>query len=443
MSGKKVSDVFKWIIDQVDPLLGLLLALFFSVAGILGLTNQNVLASATLATLTLLAITLIRERKGRETLEYKINRLLGNIESPPPDLFFKRSTNENSLLKEAESEAWLVQETGSLITEKNQSEIIGLLQRGGKVKAVVTAPTEGTARLMAFRNASLAHDTIIARYTQFRGQVVSILDRIDANAERLEVRFIPYPIGATCVIVDPHHAEKSKRRAVVRYAGFGVPYPEKPDFGVRGDTSPQTFSHFIQESQRMFENASKIVLLTGPPRSGKTTAMEGLVQSHKNNPHLFYVIVRALTSGADRTGFEVLTSAEPTPKRFATRKSDGTYEVVADVWSSVTSQLEEAYKSKKVMLLDEIGPLQLQTPKFVNLVNQIIDDPSVTMFATVALDNSHYLIQKVKRHYRSTVLELNSNKDSNDIQNSLRQELKVSLRLVDYIPHTLWEGVKL
>jgi nucleoside-triphosphatase len=112
------------------------------------------------------------------------------------------------------------------------------------------------------------------------------------------------------------------------------------------------------------------------------------------------------------------------------------------VWSSITSQLEGAYRSKKIILLDEIGPLQLQTPKFVSLIDQIVDDPAATMFATVALDNSHFLIKKVKRHYRSTLLELNPNKDSTDISGKIKQELKASLRLVNYIPHVLWEGAK-
>jgi nucleoside-triphosphatase THEP1 len=48
--------------------------------------------------------------------------------------------------------------------------------------------------------------------------------------------------------------------------------------------------------------------------------------------------------------------------------------------------IANANKSK-ILLIDEIGPLQLQSAAFIEAVEMIRDDPTTTLFATIALDD--------------------------------------------------------
>jgi|GEM_PF-6362274 nucleoside-triphosphatase len=427
--------------QHIDALAGLVVALLFSVAGILGMASLPVLVSATLITLAIIALAVIRDRVARERASSNVRDLLTRVQDPSPDYFFHKETSETPLLRAAEHEAWLVQETGSLITERNQGDLVKLLLRGGTVRFLLTAPTEFAARLVAFRNASLNHDTILSRHRQCRGQLEAIMSRVGDSAENLQVRYTPFPVDATSVIVDPCALVRARQLGLVRFTGFGIPYPQKPDFNIRGDSSPHILNHYYQEAQTLFHNASKVVLLTGPPRSGKTTLLERLVETFERNPELFYVITREVGPSGDRTGFEVFTSVQRQPRRFAAKTGNGEYEVYDAELASVTEQIRTAYYDRKVILLDEIGPLQARNQQFTKIVSLLLDDPRATLFASVAAEPKHPFISMVRRHYRSTVIRIGAD-ESGQIHDQLIQELGASLRLTHALPRDMWGDVQ-
>ena len=429
-----------WLWEYIDTLTALLLALVFSIAGIAGWVKPELVPPATLGLLTILAFTLMRERTARKRTDATIRSLLEKIQNPSADKFFQRGTSEVSLLQEAENGTWFVQETGSLLTERNREEIIRLLLHGRDVRFVLSAPTEFSARLVAFRNASLNYQTILARHHQCRGQLDSILQRTGQSGERLQVRYVPFPVDATTVIVDPESPIKSRQKGLVRHTGFGIPHRNKLDFSLSGESSPEIFAHFYQEARILFQNASKIVLLQGAPHSGKTTLMQSLVELHGTAAEMFYVITRAVGSSDNRTGFEVLTTARADPKPFATKRPDGDYEVNAGELVSLVDQIEAAYRTGKIILLDEIGPLQLQSPTFVEIVSTILNDPRATLFATVA-EAKHPFLDSVRMHYRATTIRLRPDA-TNAVRNRLSEEMISSLRLARYIPLEMWGNIE-
>jgi nucleoside-triphosphatase len=335
-----------------------------------------------LGTLTVLAFALIRDRSHREKLQNQLSQLVRPYDTSA-DLFFKRASSEASLVQGAEHEIWIVQETGNQIIENNRELISSFLGRGGVVRIVVITPTEGIARLMSFRNHhTLSDKALITRSRAFLDQISSILQGVGADAERLEVRFIPYQVDSTSLLVDPNSQIESKRKAVIRCAGFRVTFGEKLDFSIQGDSSPTVFSHYSEESRRLFEHAFKVILLTGDSGSDKALIIKELISNFldRDNRYLFWATTQEVLQQADeQQGYEVMTSDSAGSKLFATKQRDGKFKVLEDIWASVATDLVKAQEEGKILVVDQIGPLQLQSPKFVNVIRQILDDPTTTL----------------------------------------------------------------
>lgn len=433
-------DKLMWLWNQLDTLLGLVAAAICVSLSLTGKLEDDTRTAAVLGVLTILAFALLRERAGRARLTSQITDLRNAIEAPFPDAFLEYGSDERPLLRNASREAWLVQETGLLVTEQARPEIVSLLKRGGSVHMTVTAFNENIARLLAFRNANLHHAALKQRALLFRNHITNVIDEAGEAAETLQVRYVPYPVGLTCVVVDPSDHIAAKRRARIRDAGFCVSYPNKPDFLLVSATAPRSFDHYYHESKRYFLNASKIVLLTGEARSGKTTLLDRLVESIQDRTHLYFVLSKATWANKERTGFEAHTSQSPAPRRFAERQANGTYTFDPAVWASIGREIREATLAGKVVIVDEIGPLQLQEPTFQKLVDDLFDDPAVTLFASAALkspNNDPYLTS-LRRHYRCSVHHLKKGKNEQQVFDKLCEEAYASLRVAKFIPRKLW-----
>lgn len=87
---------------------------------------SSVIASATLATLAILAFSLIRDRSDRTQLLQQIVALIEQSKQHDLDAIFYQPVDEGPLLESAEKEIWLVLETGLYIIESKSG--IGLLR---------------------------------------------------------------------------------------------------------------------------------------------------------------------------------------------------------------------------------------------------------------------------------------------------------------------------
>jgi nucleoside-triphosphatase THEP1 len=235
-----------------------------------------------------------------------------------------------------------------------------------------------------------------------------------------------------------------KRKATVRYAGFRVPYDQRLGYTLQGDTSPNMFSQYVREARLLFEHASKVVLLTGEPRSEKTSMLMNLLANldSESRALVYFALSRPILSRNKCMGFEVVTSGNSTPRSFATRQNDGSYSVDLTVWATVATELQAAQKERKIIILDEIGPMQLQSPDLLHTVEAIINDPLATLFATIPLeDGTNAALRKLKQHYRSTILTLPLSKPAKaEVEQHLEQELRGSIYVATRIPQTLFEA---
>lgn len=426
---------FRWIWDRIDPLLALAISAVFGVLGALNKVDQDILFPAILVTLTIIAFTLIRERDTRNTIKEMMDVLCSKLESSSLDTIFKTETSETTFIESTESELIIIQETGQLFLEKNKSQLVSLLKKGVYVRIVLAASFEITARLIAFRNATLDHEGIIRRCHGFQDQLGYIIREANGFTSKLEVRYTPYLFDITCVIVDPKSSIESKRKGLVRFSGFQIPYQEKLDMVFDCKISPKVYAHYESYFRRLFEAASKIVLITGKPGCGKTTLLKRIIQSVDDKKNLYYVLSPLTKSGETKKEFSVFTSNNKNPRQFAVRNADGKYSVNTVVWEEIVLELDKALGEKKILILDEIGHLQLNVPGFDEFVNKVLADKSSTLFATVTLDDNGYpLLYNIKQHHRSNVLCIESEKDNVRIEDTVLRELQSSLRCRDVLP---------
>jgi nucleoside-triphosphatase len=120
----------------------------------------------------------------------------------------------------------------------------------------------------------------------------------------------------------------------------------------------------------------KVVLLTGEPRVGKTTALKKIIEKiGKSNCIGFYT--EEIRNEFDRVGFDCV-SLDGRRKRIADINSHssirmGRYRIDIEAFEDIALQvISRSSSSDKVIIIDEIGPMQLLSTKFKEEINNIV-----------------------------------------------------------------------
>lgn len=120
----------------------------------------------------------------------------------------------------------------------------------------------------------------------------------------------------------------------------------------------------------------KNILLTGRPGIGKTSIIKEVIDSLRLDAGGFYT--REMREGGVRKGFEIITLSG---KRGILAHVDcrSSYRVskygvnVKDLEEIAAPALEDALKNKECIIIDEIGRMELYSPKFCSLVKKALD----------------------------------------------------------------------
>jgi nucleoside-triphosphatase THEP1 len=373
-----------------------------------------------------------REQASAALVEDFIRAMEGESGRPKLDAIYQRRTAEEPLVSAAEKDLLIVQETGSLLTERCKLPLVSFLKRGGSVKLVVVETASAAGGLLAYRNANLKPDAIRRRALQFSAHIDDILGGVGVDAERFETRYLPYPVCSTSVTIDPNDERPGRAISLVRSAGFRVPFDDKLDVMVERTRSPVTFDHYRREFTNLFLAGSKILLLTGAPKSGKTSLVEELLRRHSSHPNIFWCLSRErLNSNGDRAGFEVTFTGQATGKVFATKNADGAYDIDIEIWDDIADRVTAAANSHNMLIIDEIGPIQLASTKFKAAVKAVIDNTSSTLVASIASDAlGEDFIAWCKHHHRSSVMRLQRGVNFESHLTTLDLEVTTSLNHV-------------
>lgn len=148
-----------------------------------------------------------------------------------------------------------------------------------------------------------------------------------------------------------------------------------------------------------------VILLTGRPGVGKSTVIKTVVSRLGHGAGGFYT--REVRIAGKRTGFEIVSLAGKTVL-LATKSPDitftteipfGKYRVnLAAIELLAVPSLHQAVKQGQIVVIDEIGPMELLSEKFYQAVREILDFPALVLGTVV--ERPHPLADRIKQHPR-------------------------------------------
>jgi nucleoside-triphosphatase len=182
----------------------------------------------------------------------------------------------------------------------------------------------------------------------------------------------------------------------------------------------------------MFEPMHKpVILLTGQPGIGKTTVIKAIVSLLGDKAGGFYT--REVRARGRRVGFEIVTLAGQTGY-LATKDPDisfrqearfGTYRVNLEGIDSVAvPALYRAMEQGQIVVIDEIGPMEILSKPFCQAVLEMLDSEAPVLGTIVQRRNA--FADQVKEHPRVTVRQVtvtNRDRIAEGVYNELAQHL--------------------
>ncbi|MEN3047708.1 MAG: nucleoside-triphosphatase [Candidatus Caldarchaeales archaeon] len=145
----------------------------------------------------------------------------------------------------------------------------------------------------------------------------------------------------------------------------------------------------------------RLVVITGPPGSGKTTAAIGAAEQLRSRGlEVGGFVTREVREGAARIGFDVvdLSSASSLPlarKGLSSRHRLGSYAVFPENLERFgIPAIAAAVERGAVLIVDEVGPMELMSKRFVEVVGSSIGSLERSLF-TVHFRARHPLIERL------------------------------------------------
>ena len=149
------------------------------------------------------------------------------------------------------------------------------------------------------------------------------------------------------------------------------------------------------------------VLITGEPGSGKTTAIKKIVEKLGDRAIGFWTEEVRDPKTKKRTGFRIITTDGKkkifASKIFTSKKLVGSYGVNVNYFEEIAiptllKAIQEARKDrKKVIVIDEIGKMELFSKKFRDLVREIFYDDRLNVVATIPIRDVHKVVSEIRR----------------------------------------------
>ncbi|MBM1154271.1 NTPase [archaeon] len=155
-----------------------------------------------------------------------------------------------------------------------------------------------------------------------------------------------------------------------------------------------------------------LIFLTGRPGVGKTTVVMHIVDELKKRGYQVGGMVSSeVRFGGFRVAFKIkdLMTGDTGTLADATRTSGpriGRYRVNLDDLNNVgVRAIQRAVENADVVVVDEVGPMELTSERFVRAVEDAIRSGKVVL-GTLHYRARHPLILQIKRHPRAVVLEV-------------------------------------
>lgn len=145
------------------------------------------------------------------------------------------------------------------------------------------------------------------------------------------------------------------------------------------------------------------ILLTGIPKSGKSTILSRFIESHSRSRGM---LAREVLVDGNRVGFEAITSHGEVAKLASTTHvsdiSVGKYYVHIQDFEGLVPALRN-YRPDELLYLDEIGQMQLHPRAFEDLIRTYLDAEN-DFIGTMSAVYDHPLIDELREHQGIEIL---------------------------------------
>ncbi|MBN1287319.1 MAG: AAA family ATPase [Anaerolineae bacterium] len=164
---------------------------------------------------------------------------------------------------------------------------------------------------------------------------------------------------------------------------------------------------------------TNVTLLTGYPGVGKTTVIHKIVEMLGEGEAGGFYTREVRDARSRRTGFEIVTlagAASPLASKIETFRQTvrfKNYRVNLEALETVAvPALQAAQRAGRIIVIDEIGPMEICSKQFCDTVRDILDDESARVIGTV-VRRPHRFADAVKAHPRVRLVEVTlSNRDA-------------------------------
>jgi nucleoside-triphosphatase len=152
------------------------------------------------------------------------------------------------------------------------------------------------------------------------------------------------------------------------------------------------------------------VLLTGRPGCGKTTLIKRLVNELALPAGGFYT--QEIRQCSRRVGFKIVTlegeEAVLAHVDFNTTQRVGKYRLDLGVLESIGSEaICTAVRARRLVVIDEIGPMEIRSPVFCDVVNDALDSGEPILGTITA--RSFPFTNAIKKRQDVTLIEVRPN----------------------------------
>jgi len=151
------------------------------------------------------------------------------------------------------------------------------------------------------------------------------------------------------------------------------------------------------------------ILITGKPGIGKTTVIKKVAGKLGENAVGFYTEELRNEKGK-REGFKVVT-LDGKEGVLASKKMHSSYRVgsygvnIKEFENLVVPVLEKALHENKVVIIDEIGKMELFSKKFVSVVEKLFSSDK-NIIATVPVKNVHPVVKWIKERPDTVLIQV-------------------------------------
>ncbi len=168
-------------------------------------------------------------------------------------------------------------------------------------------------------------------------------------------------------------------------------------------------------------------LLTGHPGVGKTTIIKKLIEKLKLPAGGFYT--EEIREDNKRMGFSIVTLSGQkgvlAHRNFKSRYKVGNYGVGVYTLNKIgVKEIQMCLVEKKVIVIDEIGKMELLSPQFQEVVSKALDADNPVL-GTITLAR-HPFAQKVKDRKDVKIYEV-TRENQDEVLKTLTKELKKAL----------------